>query len=99
MGECFAVPNGTLPLVIAALVTGAPPFSVARSAMARSPEVKEYPLGNLGLRSQHLRFHSLNSADPFVDLLTETASRMRAKVSTLTLVKTVELRSSAASNV
>jgi hypothetical protein len=45
----------------------------------------------IGDKSQHLRFHSFESADPFVDLLSETAIRMRAKASTLILLKAVGL--------
>ena len=39
------------------------------------------------LNAQHLRFHSFESADLFVDLLTEMASRMRAEASSLILGK------------
>jgi len=43
--------------------------------------------GEIGVKSQHLTFHSLESADAVVDLLTETTSRMSAKASSFTLVK------------
>jgi hypothetical protein len=58
--------------------------------MLKHSETLSVAESRIGVKSQHFEIRFFESADPFVDLLTETASRVRAQASKLILVKTVD---------